>query len=56
LPERLPLLRHHIREQQRIQDAVALGEKAAISNATGFFSTNQDFLFHHKVSGILKAD
>ncbi len=47
LAERLPFFRHYICQQKRVENAIAFGEKAAVSNAAGFFSANQNFMLHH---------
>ena len=43
-------------QQQRIQDAIALGQMAADADAAGLFAANQDVALQHEVADVLEAD
>src|SRR5208283_716933 len=56
LAERLLFFRHDIGQQERVEDAVAFGEKAAVSYAPGFLSADQNFVVHHQIGNVFEAD
>ncbi len=57
LPQRHLRLRHRVRQQQRIQDSVALRQVARNSNPARFLAPDQHFLpRHHHVAHVLEPN
>src|SRR5262249_39969679 len=56
LSKRLTLFGHHVRQEQRIEHTVALGKKASIANPSRLLSSDQNFVGHHYVGSVFKAD
>ena len=56
LAERLAFFRHDGRQQQRIQNAVALGQVATNADSAGFLAADEDVALEHEVADVLEAD
>ena len=56
LAERLAFLGHHVGEQQRVEQAVALGQVALEADAARLLAAHDDFALQHVVADKLEAD
>ena len=56
LAESLAFFSHDVGEQQRVEQAVALGQMALKADAAGLFAAHDDFALEHVVADILEAD
>ncbi len=56
LAERLAFLGHDVGEQQRVEQAVALGQVALEADAAGLLAAHDDFALQHVVADKLEAD
>src|SRR5579871_6185390 len=56
LAEALALIGHDIGKEQRIEQAIALGEMALNANTAGLFPSDKNLPLQHEVANIFKPD
>ncbi len=56
LPQRLAFFRHYIGQQQAVQHPIPFRQKARVTDAARFLSSDQDVVLHHQIGDVLESD